>query len=364
LVEVFEREGIRAGDGVAQEIARRSRGGLRDALSLSDQLASLVGSEPTLADLEQLSEGTGRDEIEALLDRIEAGDRAGALAALPSAEGGERELLAGLLASLRACLLAGLTEGRAPQLELDADGVRLARERFERLGVERLENWLSELLRARERIELLRSVSARWILEATLLDLCRPESTLPLAEIVERLGALEARLAGIDEAGPVATPPSEPRASRASSVPAPSVASVTRPARADPRPATASTRPAEPTARPAMAGSREEEWPRLLLLLETEARTLGEILRARGKLEAGDRATATIRLSGLRPEERAIVDEPRNARIVSGAFTRIRGEACEAALVHLDTSAPKRPSADLFTRQVADSFGGKIVEGT
>ena len=340
LLAVFEKEGIRAGPGVAQEVARRSRGGLRDALSLCDQLVSLVGNEPALADLEKLSAGTGRDEVEALIDRVEAGDRAGALAALPAAEGGERELLAGIFTSLRNALLAGLRGADSPQLDLDPDAKRRARERFDRLGSDRIEAWLSELLRARERMELLRSVSARWILELTLLDLCRSETSMPLDELQGKLLALESRLAGGAAAPTTAARP-------ASSTPA-----APRP------PATAPTAPAAPAA----PAARSDEWSRLLEALEAEARSVGEILRARGKLEGRTGGVATIRLAGLRDEERAILAEPRNARIVSTVLSRIVGSPCEASLVHAEAGPAKRSSADLFTRQVAESFGGKIVE--
>jgi hypothetical protein len=125
-----------------------------------------------------------------------------------------------------------------------------------------------------------------------------------------------------------------------------------------PAPAPAKPRAAEAPAPP----PRSEEWPALLAAVESEARTLGEILRARGRLENRGPGVATIRLTGLREEERAIVAEPRNARLVSAALSKIAGEPCQASLILADAAAPKRPSADLFTRQVAESFGGKIVE--
>jgi len=357
LRAVFEKEGIRAGDGVVEEIARRARGGLRDALSLADQLVSLVGSGPALADLEKLSQGTGREEIEALLDRVEAGDRAGTLAALPAVEGGERELLLGLLASLRSALLAGLAGADSPLLDLDEAGRRRARERFERFGCDRIEIWLGELLRARERIELLKSVFPRWILEATLLDLCRAETSLPLDALEERLLALEARLGG-------AAPPMH-SAHSAHSAPAPSATAA--PAPAAPPSRAAPSLPRAPAAPPARAPGRSggsDEWSALLAALESEARTLGDVLRARGRLEAREPGRATIRLTGLREDERAILAEPRNARIVSAALSRIAGERTEAAFAFAEVNAPKKTSTDLFTRQVADSFGGKIVEET
>lgn len=334
LQTVFAKEEIRAEPGVAEEIARRSRGGLRDALSLADQVLSLVGDEPAVRDLDQLAEGTGREEVEALLDRVEAGDRAGALAALPAIEGSERELLTGMLASLRNALLLGLCGADHPLPELGAESKQRARERFERVGCERLEIWLAELLRARERIEILKQVSARWILEAALLDLCRAETSMGIEELQARLLALEARLAG-----GVARPPA-PAALQAPAKP----------------------RVAEIVPAPAAPSTRSEEWPALLGMLEGEARTLGEILRARGKLESRGPGVATIRLAGLREEERAIVAEPRNARLVSSALSKILGAPCHASLVFGEAGPPKRPSADLFTRQVAESFGGKIVE--
>src|SRR5258705_5973728 len=106
LAHVFAKEGIQAGAGVCEELARRSRGGLRDALSLADQVLSLVGSSPQVSDLARLSGGTGREDVEAILARIEAGDRAGMLTALPAGEGTERELHAGPLYHLRAPLPA------------------------------------------------------------------------------------------------------------------------------------------------------------------------------------------------------------------------------------------------------------------
>ncbi|MFN0009828.1 MAG: hypothetical protein ACKVXR_18185, partial [Planctomycetota bacterium] len=210
---------------------------------------------------------------------------------------------------------------------------RRARARFARLGCDRLEIWLAELLRARERIEMLRQVSARWILEATLLDLCRAETSIGLEELQARLLALEARLAG--------------GTSRPATIPAP-----------------AKPRAAEQAAPAAAAPpARSEEWPALLGMLEAEARTLGEILRAKGKLESRGPGAATIRLAALREDERAIVAEPRNARLVSSALSRIVGAPCQASLVIGEAGGPpKRSSADLFTRQVAESFGGKIEE--
>ncbi len=342
LSHVFAKEGIQAGAGVTEELARRSRGGLRDALSLADQLISLVGGAPALADLARLSGGAGREEVEAILDRVEAADKRGALAALPAVEGTERELLSVLCSSLRDCLLVGLAGIDHPLVEADAPARGRMRERYERLGCERVQAWLAELLRARERIELLKAVPARLILETTLLDLCRPETTMPIGELEERLLALETRLgAGVAASSPRAAT-SAGAAPRAPSGPVADAGAA----------APAQTAPT----------GIAEIWNRLLASLDADARTMGEILRAHGRLESCDAGRAVVRLSGMREDERAVVTESRNGRSVSAALSNVLGRKVE---VFLQASEPvvaaKRPT-DLFTQKVADSFGGRIVE--
>src|SRR5260221_4113181 len=93
LSHAFAQDGIQGGPAVTEDLARPSRGGLRDALSLADQLISLVGGAPPLAHLAPLSRGAGREEVEAILDRVEAADKRGALAALPAVERTEPEPL-------------------------------------------------------------------------------------------------------------------------------------------------------------------------------------------------------------------------------------------------------------------------------
>jgi DNA polymerase III gamma/tau subunit len=195
LGHIFGIEGVAAEAGVAEEIARRARGGMRDALSMADQLLSLVGSNPTLADVARLAEGGGTREIEQLIERIEAHDRAGMLRALPRTEGSEADLVAALLDTVRGALLAhvagadsGIVEGDAERrLKLSALG--------ERLGLERAQVWLEELIQCRERIRTM-PAHGRVVLEVTLLDLCREETSWSVGEVLQRLKALEHAVGG------------------------------------------------------------------------------------------------------------------------------------------------------------------------
>lgn len=195
LATVFAREGIEPEAGVVEEIARRARGGMRDALSLADQLLSLVGTKPRLADAKALSVDSGGELVDRVLDAVVARDRAGVLSALPEGEGGEAELLGALIDSVRAHLLLGLLGADAPQVQLDASRRAAVHARARSFGLERWQIVLEELLLARERAGRM-PMHARVVLESTLLDLARGDGLVPMHQLVERLAQLEARLGG------------------------------------------------------------------------------------------------------------------------------------------------------------------------
>ncbi|MEM7309468.1 MAG: DNA polymerase III subunit gamma/tau, partial [Planctomycetota bacterium] len=191
LREVLQLEGVTPGPGVVEEVARGARGGMRDALSLMDKLLALAGSDPTLDDLRRLGGHAGAREIEELLTRIEAGDKGGVLDALSSFDGAESELITALLGHLRKSLLAAFCGEDSPLLPSDADEREPVLARAKKLTGERVELWMQELLHARERMRSFPG-QERLVLELTLLDLARPETTMPLAELESRLAALEA----------------------------------------------------------------------------------------------------------------------------------------------------------------------------
>lgn len=165
---------------------------------------------------------------------MEAGARADVLARLAASQGGELELVDALLEHARGALVAELCPRESALFESEPAERERRAARAARLGVERLQVWLEELLIARERMGQLES-HARIVLEVTLLDLCRRETALPLEELAARLLALESRLGGAPAAAAVLRP--APRA----------------PERPAPRPA-----PAAPPARPAAVAPAPE----------------------------------------------------------------------------------------------------------
>ncbi len=188
LDEIFALEGIEPGAGVSQELARLARGSLRDALSATDQLLSLVGKSPTRADVLRLNGDAGK--AAELLDLVEQSRRAQVLEAIAQSEGFEEHLADELLLHVRQAVLAGVLEANSPLLDPDPSARARHHERAVRLGSERLRIWMEELLLARERIRA-HPLQARYVLEWTLLELCNPASSIPLLEWEQRLSALE-----------------------------------------------------------------------------------------------------------------------------------------------------------------------------
>ena len=235
LDEVFAAEQIEAEDGVTAQVARLARGGMRDALSLADQLLAQVGRSPRVADTERLA-GEGTNEaVEAVLGAILAADPPGLLAALPAREGEEPAFLDALLGYVRTALVLALVGEDAPMAAGAASAESRARMAAlaKSFGAGRVELMLQELLFARERMGPVHMrAHARLVLETTLLDLCRPEATMPLEEMCRRVEALEARLGGAPLTAPPlpASPAAPAGGGQARAPPAPAQAHAQAPA--------------------------------------------------------------------------------------------------------------------------------------
>ncbi|MDZ4773168.1 MAG: DNA polymerase III subunit gamma/tau [Planctomycetota bacterium] len=409
LDHVFATEHVRAQEGVSAEIARRARGGMRDALSMADQLLSLVGAEPTVEDVARLGEGGGVEELERVVHAIVAHDKKALLLALPRTEGSEGEFLSALLEYVRVSLVVFVVGEESPVVAESPDRARAMKAWAQTVGVERLQNWLEELIQARERIRNLPTHS-RAILEATLLDLCREETTIGLDEIASRLMALEQRLASGVRAQPAVagstapqSPNSGPSATAAVSVPTfrastPSdggpittVPTSSRPtstieergvlqpvprasgfervspsknevARVEPAPLDATRAVASPTSsdrpRPLIGGT-SDAWSRFLAVLAESSSTLADALRTRGKLADFANGRALVQLANLRDGERALVVDARNQKIAASAFSRAVGSTVQ--VVFEDQSAV-RAHKDPYTKKIAEMFDGRIED--
>ncbi|MAB81315.1 MAG: DNA polymerase III, subunit gamma and tau [Planctomycetes bacterium] len=385
LDEVFASEGVSAEAGVTTELAYAARGGMRDALSQADKLLALAGDEPTLADLRRLGGEGGAREAQELLDHVENADRAALLRGLAAFHGDENELVDRLLEVLRIATVLAHCGAETPLVSLAGEERQSALARGERLGPERLELWMSELVRARERMRVLPS-QERTLLELCLLDLSRSETTMPLSELVERLRALESFAAhpdgprsddgGFAPARPAPTPPGTPTPAR----PRPKPRTAEAPAVSPLPPAGAPAPPAEdraeilpqppPTPAPSPLASL---WEPFLSELSRKHGALANVLRSRGgaaswrEVESG---VVHMELEDLQPDEDKLTGDRSNQRTCARVLSRLAGRALDFRLVSEAAGSRKTsgkaaaaaPKKDAFTHRVSDLFGGTIED--
>jgi DNA polymerase-3 subunit gamma/tau len=402
LDEVFAAEGVEAEDGVTRELARRARGGMRDALSLADQVLARA-NRPTLTDLSALDNGGSRLAAQVLGAAARA-DKAAVLGLLPADEGREGEVLADLLDHLRAAVVAGLCGPNAPQLASHAatpEEREALAELARRIGQARAELWLTDLLQARERMRLL-PAHGRVILEAALLEMARDEQGVGIADLIQRLESLEQRWGGAPAPAaraPQSAPPSAPAAPPVREVPAPPPAgggaapAPGRPPEAapgaappqasaagSPRAATAQAgaavaaaeRPVreaqskEQVAAPASApprvrtNSAQDAWEGFLSTVAERSESTRDLLAKRGRLLGLDEGTATVQLRGLSDAERGQLFDTRNRRRLEQALATALGRPLRLELQ--DASQAQAGAEDAFTQKVASRFGARIEE--
>lgn len=113
ITDVLQEEGLNFEPPALEVIARSARGSMRDALSLTDQAIAFGQGTLTLADVTEMLGVVGRNEVDALMSALDAGD-ASALLAL-SVELAERnadfaDVLRGLMEALHRASVAIATQ--------------------------------------------------------------------------------------------------------------------------------------------------------------------------------------------------------------------------------------------------------------
>jgi DNA polymerase III subunit gamma/tau len=196
LTRVFAAEGLPIEPGAIGLIVRESGGSVRDALSLSDQVISYVGSAAiTERHVAEVLGVADRALTRALVHALAAGDAGAALAAVEAAlDRGvdEVQLARAVVRYLRdlAVLQAAPTR---PELVDATDEERdaVAREAAQ-LGRGRVTQMFERMVRCCD--ELGKTLFPRLVLDCALIDVATLEPLLPLGDLLDRLGELETRL--------------------------------------------------------------------------------------------------------------------------------------------------------------------------
>ena len=200
LAQVLELEGVTADDDALLPIARRAEGGVRDALSLLDQVLSFSGDRVAAEDVRKMLGLVEEERFIELLDIVHTGDRAAVfpfVQALLDDGYDLAEFVQGLGDTLRAVL--------ALRLDPDADATELsseARASLAAIGERFSADDLLRLLVATADFEsagrFRRSAQPRIQVEVLLLRLASLDSSVELAELLDILGAADGSAGGRD----------------------------------------------------------------------------------------------------------------------------------------------------------------------
>lgn len=201
---IAQAEQIAIDEEALAAIAYRADGGLRDALTMLEQLGAFAGGKPaTVATLDLAFGSTGRKFTQALLDATIAKDATAALATVEEASDAGSDIavmLRSLIAAFRNLLVARIDPTLLARdlAQEDAQRAVLQAEQLSQAAIIRALRTLSEAL------SLVRSGgNARLELETGLLRfiLAREESTLEA--LAGRIALLEERLAAPRSVAPV-----------------------------------------------------------------------------------------------------------------------------------------------------------------
>ncbi len=221
LKYVLKAEGASIEQEGLQLIARSADGGMRDALSLTDQCLAFCGKKLTTRDVYDVLGSMEQPFLFDLAEHILSGEAPQALTALDSVVRGGRSLavFAGdLSAHFRALLLAKTCGDCADILDCTDDLMRRYRKQADAADEKQLSYAMDELLRAQG--ELRYFPAPRVLLESLLVRLCSPVDDKRLLALETRIAVLERQLAVLAAEGPRPAPvPSF----TAAAVPAPTV---------------------------------------------------------------------------------------------------------------------------------------------
>ncbi|HET9985512.1 MAG TPA: DNA polymerase III subunit gamma/tau [Longimicrobiales bacterium] len=213
LRAVLAEEGVEAGEDALLPIARRAEGGMRDALSLLDQVLSFTDRRVTAEDVRRVLGLSGEELFLELFAILADRDHAGVFHFVQRLvdEGHDlAEFNRGLAGALRSLLLARL-EG-ADAIDVRADLRPAFAQAADRFGTGDILRMLAQVAEIDAEGRFRKSTSPRILLEALLLRFAHLDRTVELEELIRAAG-------GAPPAGSAPSSGSHPGARRAAAPP-------------------------------------------------------------------------------------------------------------------------------------------------
>ncbi len=196
-------EGIEVSDAGLAQIARAAEGSMRDSQSLLDQAVSYSGKRIADDDLQAVLGTVPQEALRSFADLLLAKDAAGLLRMIDELlERGQdlRQFLAGAVEHLRNLIVARTVRDLTKVIELPAADLEALQEQAAGAEPDLLLQLFDGLARTQE--ELRWSPNQRFTIEIGLVKASSIAPLRPLGEVLDRMRALEARLAEGGSASP------------------------------------------------------------------------------------------------------------------------------------------------------------------
>jgi DNA polymerase-3 subunit gamma/tau len=356
---VAEAEGVTVPADLLDAIADSTRGGMRDAVSLLDQLLTLAGDRaPERSDLEELLGLLPTSSVREIVDRLAAGDAAGAVkAAAETAEAGieTEELVQQLLRHLRDVMLVDVCGAETDLVVATESGRAALAAQAGALPLERLVYFIRLLTATLRDVRLLGE--GRILLEVSLVRLARSRDVRALEDLRADLDELVGRLGGTYPSGealqPAVPAPNPPREKPSGLLPG----------------AAALAEESVPTS--GLVG----RWPEVVEAVRREKPGVAAFL-GQGRPEAAGEDGIRLVFGAESGFHRTQMELPENRGLLEGALRKLTGRRVrvEMATGEPESAAPGRAAAkerrddlalkardDPAVRRVCDAVRGRVV---
>ena len=210
LERICAAEGIVAEKAALEHVAREAQGGMRDSLSLLDQLISFCGESITESKTRDIFGLSSREMMLSLLSAVLRQDAAGVITLLSShaGEGADlKRLSADLLALLRDLMVIKVHPEPEKILSLPSSELNLAKQAAEEFQVGAIHQVFQTLIQRADEIQ--RSAHPKLLLEMCLMQMCHQVDVATVSEVMTGLLSLEQHLnqVGLDAGLPPLAPP-------------------------------------------------------------------------------------------------------------------------------------------------------------
>ncbi|HEX5059485.1 MAG TPA: DNA polymerase III subunit gamma/tau [Kofleriaceae bacterium] len=197
LASIFKQEKLKIEAGAISLVVRESGGSVRDALSLCDQIISYVGDDKiTEAHVAEVLGVADRSLTRTLVKSLANGDAGTALAAVESAiERGvdEVQLARAIVRYLRDLAVLQVAPNKPELIDASDEERAELTEEAGQIDRTRVTQMFDRMLRCCD--ELGKTLQPRLVLDCALIDVATIEPLVPLGDLIDRLGELEARVA-------------------------------------------------------------------------------------------------------------------------------------------------------------------------